>query len=441
MQRATKLIEYARSLSDLENSKFISYDDEKMLLNEAYRDLYSLYTETAGDYWTKEEILQLNDTNKDPNSLNNKEYLVDLPVDFYKIRFLSYSDGSNWISMDRFATSMRNTTVNKPYYRIKNNKLWILSPVRVELKITYYIPPTQVTLPDYDILFQEDEAIYDLDNKDLGVVVDNKLLYVDGLDIKIEDLDNGTDLPLFNATLFSPTQVQYYGGWIYWLEEDVLYRASTDFVTALTPVLLISAVENFLITNGKIYYSDVTDTYVVKLDGTSITLELAAPTNDYQFLNSVAIYIDATAKINYNGVQSTLVAERLVQYNNVMFYYIDNDIIELVITDGILSKGEVIKSEVFNVGYINKQSYLPIKTSDNVHAKSIIIDTEFDYPSNEVNEIMAYMSAIAFSRKQADSTKMAMLTQRLAELVSRFQNVSKRDEYQFYRINNDIGEW
>jgi hypothetical protein len=81
-----------------------------------------------------------------------------------------------------------------------------------------------------------------------------------------------------------------------------------------------------------------------------------------------------------------------------------------------------------------------------VLAQSMVLDYVFDYPSNEVNEILAYICAIAYVRKQGDQTMMGLLTARLTELWDLFWSVNKRDEYQFQRINNDykmtgIGGW
>jgi len=60
----------------------------------------------------------------------------------------------------------------------------------------------------------------------------------------------------------------------------------------------------------------------------------------------------------------------------------------------------------------------------------------FDYPTNEVNELMSYQMAVYFLRKQTDQAKIALVAAAVARLWDRFYSVNKRDEYQSTRINN-----
>jgi len=141
----SELIAYARSIADLQNTKFISETDELVLINEAYRDIYSRYTESDGDYYTKEAVITLDSTMLDPNS-NGKSYKIPLPTDFYKLRFVDYNYGGNWNTCNKFSTSQRNQDVSVPMYRLINNTLWILAApgTASQIKITYYIPPQEL---------------------------------------------------------------------------------------------------------------------------------------------------------------------------------------------------------------------------------------------------------------------------------------------------------
>jgi len=427
MYTATKLVEYARSLADLENSQFISYDDEKNLLNEAWRDLYSLYTETSGDYWTEEVVIQLTSADVAPNSLNGKEYLVNLPVDFYKIRLLDWNSGGRWSQVDVFSTSMRGSVPSKPYYRLKNNKLWIISPIACELRLTYYIPPAIITLPNFSKPFLESTPIYDLSNIGLGQIIDNKLIYTDTGSIYVENKDTGDVIQLYNS-IDTQTQVQYYAGYIYWIEDGAINRAPTNFTQTLIPTEIIADADNFLLQDGYIYYS-FTDTYKCNLDGSSPVLLLPEQTTSYQIYLDTPLYINSAGTIVVDGEDSTIDAERVLQYDGVIYYYIDNTLYSL---------DDNFNMNILDLGYISKDSYLPIRTDDSIIGKSLIIDTVFDYPTNEVNELMAYLCGLGFARKQSNTVKMELIGQRLGALMARFSEVVKRDEYQFYRINNNI---
>src|SRR5512134_228763 len=113
---ARGLVDQARSIADLQNSKNITYADEVNLLNEAYREMYSRYTESSGDYYLEEYLFTIDSSMVDPTQPNGTAYLVDLPEDFYKIRFLDFALGGNWYPADIFSSSQRNMVPNRPRY-------------------------------------------------------------------------------------------------------------------------------------------------------------------------------------------------------------------------------------------------------------------------------------------------------------------------------------
>lgn len=441
---ASKLIEYARSLSDLQNSRFITYEDEVTFLNEAYRDIYNLYTESSGDYYTKDLVFELTGANLDPTSLGGGEYLYPLPTDFYKIRLLSFNNGDRWQPCMRFSTSERDTTPTLPKYRLKNNNLWLLVPngMSLKFKMTYYIPPQTVTLPNYNVSFLENTPVYQLSNIAPGFFVEEKnlLIYVEDTAIKVDDKDSGDIRTLYNSVTAITNLVTYYGGYIYWISavDGQVYRAPTDFISTLVPVALPGAlgVTSLNIQNGNLYYSTLTDTYQAELDGTSAGVVLASDSVDYQLLGNTPLYISA-GTIWHGTTDTTVPANRVFQYGGRVYYTNNtNRILELNMVD--YSSGVVIQTNSLFEGFVNENGYLPIRTDKGIIATSLVPDTVFDYPTNEVNEIIAYVCAISFSRKQNDQAKQAALTPRLDGLMTRFANVNKRDEYQFFRINNDI---
>src|SRR6478736_1065382 len=124
---ASQIIREARSLSDFQNAETITYEDELQLINEAYRDIYNRYTESDGDYWVNEVIIDLGSQYLDPNAQN--AYLIPLPSDFYKIRWVSYKNNTMWSPVNRFSTADRDDWPGVPMYRIKNDDLWIISPL------------------------------------------------------------------------------------------------------------------------------------------------------------------------------------------------------------------------------------------------------------------------------------------------------------------------
>lgn len=440
---ASGLIKDGRRYADLENSKFISHDDEVSLLNEAFRDIYSMYTESNGDYFTKDYVFTPTTLDLDPNSLGGGDYLIELPADFYKIRFLSFSSGTIWRPCSNFSASERDNQPTIPKYRLKNNKLWLITNAGFtpQFKLTYYTTPEAVTLPKLPVSFLSSAPIYSLATVMPGVYIESPqvLAYVDGLNIKAENKDTGTTTTLY-ASASAPSNLVYYAGYLYWIAAGIAYRAPTDFLTTLVPASIVTAtVDNLLVQGGFLYYSKASNTYRANLDGTGAAVQVAATTIDYQLLGSVPVYITGGLVV-YNGVTSTVAAVRLFQFGGVLFILDGlNRLMQLTITGNVVTVGQMVIDNVLAAGSANMVAgYLPVRTDQEVFAQSLIPDTVFAYPSNEVNEIMAYSCGIGFARKQSDQVKMGLLTAALAELKARFMNVNKRDEYQNYRINNDM---
>lgn len=440
MFTARGLIDEARSLADLQNTKFISYTDELRLINEAYRDIYSRYTESDGDYYAVEEIINVTPAMQDPSN-PGKAYLVPLPTDFLKIRALSYNYGGQWYPVQKFSISNRDNNPSQPTYRIKNNTLWIVGGINLfaQLKMYYYPIPATITAPDVDVALGSTETVYTLPlinstdyNQKTGFNI-----YSTSTAIKSEDVTKGSTVTLLTA---ATTAVQYYAGYIYYIESGSLKRATTNGVTIGTPATLLAGVTNFSIQKNKIYYSTATETRIANLDGTGSAIILASPTTDYVLVGAHIYYISGGA-IVMDGVTTALTASAL-RTDGVYLFSLDGTVLTRWNDD--MTNLFVYPVEAVSIGRYDS-GYLPVITDDEWFAISTIPDTEFDYPSNEVNEIMAYTSAIGYARKQSDDKKITLLTARLTELWERFWNVNKRDEYQNTRINNDyqtpMGNW
>src|SRR6185369_11751460 len=72
-------------------------------------------------------------------------------------------------------------------------------------------------------------------------------------------------------------------------------------------------------------------------------------------------------------------------------------------------------------------------------ALSLVEDSALDYPSTEVWELISYIMAVYFVRKNSDLKRMSVIQPSLDKLWERFRQVNKRDENQVYRINDYYG--
>ena len=441
---ARSLIDYARSLADLQNTQFIGYDDEINLINEAYRDVYSRYIESDGDYWTTEIVLTMSPAYDDPNNPNG--YLIPLPTDFLKIRSLSYNYGGVWQPCQRFSLSQRDFAPSQPQYRIKNNTLWVIGGKNsyAKLKLDYYPVASAITAPDVPVPLADAETVYNYPQIGSHVYLPESSVYLYALGnvIKAQNLATGT-----TATLYTSTNaidcLAYAGGYIYWRDAvaNIIYRAPTDFVSALIPVSIKTGVANFTIQGVMIYYSTATETRRCGLTGGSDSLVVASQTDCYYPVGAGYVAL-VGGFVVVNGSSQGITGSALIVSGGYL-YVLDVGIVTRF--DLSMMLVGIVAENVLSIGSQADGAYLSIVGLDVVDAVSLAIDTELDYPTNEVNELLAYTSAIAYSRKQSDANKMALLKDRLAELWDRFLAVNRRDEYQAARINNDYqqqpGNW
>ena len=437
---ARGIIDNARSLAQLQNTKFISFSDEVNLINEAYRDLYSRYTESDGDYWCTEIVISPTGAQIDPN--NNQGYLIPLPADFLKIRTLSYNYGSIWRPVQKFSMSQRDNITSQPMYRLKNGNLWVIGAGSFnQLKLNYYPIPKAITAPDNDITLAVQEQVYDYQSiishyYDAGT---QTFSYTTGLIIKIENLKTNTTASVYTSAN-AVDSIVYKAGYVYWRDTvaKIIYRAKTDFVATLVPVSIKTTVENFSIQGNYIYYSTLSDTRRCNLDGSGDIQLQVYVSKSYTIFGANSLYVNASTFIYLNGVATLITGvDVMTDGTYVIIQDLTGGLARYSIVTGVLTFVSTIASGILTVGNAISNAYVSIVYPDAVRAESVTVDYVFDYPTNEVNEIMAYMSAIAYVRKQADQSMMTLLTARLTELWDLFWSVNKRDEYQSTRINND----
>jgi hypothetical protein len=436
---ARELIEYARSLADLQNTRFISYEDEITLINEAYRDVYNRYTESDGDYWDTEIIIDMATAPRDPNSQTG--FLIPLPADFLKIRSLSYNNGGFWLPCNKFSLSNRDNNPSQPTYRLKNGNLWVIGCLGgySQLKMNYYTVPEVVTAPDVQLELASDETVYTIPSitSHFYDAASNVFYYIKGLSIFAENVNAGVTDTIYTSAV-AIDSVMYWAGYVYFRNAaaSTIWRA--PLATTLVPVLIAgpTGVAGFSIQNNTIYYTTGVETRSCTLTGTSDTLIAATAFPQYQLYGSHSLSIVASTL--YLDGTTTAVPASQVRNDGVYFYLLsDNTVSRYKIDLGAPALVDTVDTDVVSIGSAISGTYLSMIGYQSAWGQSMVADTIFDYPANEVNEILAYTSAVAYSRKQNDAPKLATLAARLAELWDRFWSVNKRDEYQFTRINND----
>lgn len=445
---ASDLIKRARSLSDTPNSQFISHDDEINSLFESYKDIYSKLTDSSDDYYIQEVILDTSTAVQ----LGINEWELTIPEDVYKLRFVDYYDSGRWVSMNKFNTNNRNRMVSTAQYRWRGAKLWIIGSPFVALpssiRIDYYPPPVKpsvpkasiqygIAYPPYTANLVQSPNYFSVPNANSDDETDYLIYIYNAATIMLESKTLDVTRTLYTSTGLS--NVRYYLGYVYYLKGGDIFRASTDLSATLVPgsaILNPGTITSFEIAGGKLIYSNGTDTVQATLDGTGGATLYAYPSKGAAIIGPALYFIKLADGLIYkNGAATTIAATRL-SGDETYVYYLDSL--------GILHKYTDTTDEPIaqNVTYngLPQNDYIGILTSTlKIQALSTLSDTDFTYPVNEANEIMAYQSAIDYKRKQNGDT--SALSARLAEIIDRFMDVIKRDEYQPERRAAETPYW
>lgn len=430
--KVSEIITRAIGLADLTGSEIISQKDKIGSVNESYRDLYERLLSADDDYFTLEVEIVITNAMKAGES----RYLVPLPVDCYKIRTVdSRLSGGRWQVVDKFPLSSRDNVVfSSPYYRFFNDYLEILcSPSfsTTSLRVRYYPPAETLSAPESPVEFAETVVAYEktLIESPFVISADQMYYVLDGEDIHREDKALGTDVTVASGADIS--QVAYWKGYIYYIDEGDLYRGTDAAPFVAVPLLgYTGLIEWFRIIEDKIYYFNGTQTRVCNLDGTGDALAYAFDAQSICKVGGVFAYIQAGV-VMVDGVSIVITADEMTTDGTFLFirrgfnlYRYDDD----------GTNGYLLSTEAGFLGNY-KADRLAYKNDDgNLYAFSALVDSDIVYPLNLVTEIMSYQSAIDYRRKLEKPSEL--LTARIGELWLRFKQAAKRDDYKPDRVNN-----
>ena len=439
---ASDLVKRARSLANIPKAQYINHDDEVESLWESWKDIYTKITDTAAyDYFiVGPELLDLSTAVQ----LGPTEWMITLPSDVWKLRFVDYNRNGYWLNMDLFNINQRNQVGGSCKYRWSGDKLWVIGNLPSQIRIRYYQAPKIPSVPDvsyqYALQYQQYElpGVGDTQYFSLPDPVnegdnDYYIYTYNDTSIVLESYSLNTVQTLYSGT--NVTDVRYWLGFVYYIEGGNLYRATTTLTTIGTPTLLASNVSNFSITaNNKIVYTGTDNqTHICALDGTGASVLYAYATKDVcQIGTANYAYIKTATDTLY--VNTTAVGNMIVQNltsDGIYLYYLDQagTVHRLTLDVNYAILGDfALYSNMLYMGpwWGNRISVIDIQY--NAKAVSTYEDSEFAYPLNEAWEIMAYQSAIDYKRKSGGD--ISVLEQRCQEIWARFEDVLQRDSGQ-----------
>lgn len=336
---ASDIIKSALQISDLENSSFISWNENIRLLNEAFTAVHQKLI-NKGDFVFVKEILI------------SKEQ--PLPEDFYQV--LSVLDHYN-TPVPRYSIGMNDSQI---WYKLINNKL-ILNGLQ-SAKLAYFKKPQFLTYPAETITdalpLEEGEVIkFACDNYALT----NKNVW----DIK--------EASIVRAATETDVYVDAYGRTYSANEKPIFYPdgrcfklTQTECTDAKCKVAYSNDIEN--ITFDGVYY------YARYSNGNISVFEQDNPTN-------IDVYEGFSSNIYFNNNHKFYIKDGIVFIDDIPMY------------DASIYNNKVYMLKIdLNTGY-------GLFTNNN-KILSIAVDTELNLPNNLYYNVLAYMLAFSYCCKQ-----------------------------------------
>ena len=336
---ASDIIKSARQIADLENSNFISWNENVRLLNESWTALHQKLI-NKGDFIFVKEILI------------SKEQ--PLPEDFYQI--LSVLDHYN-TPVPRYSIGMNDCQI---YYKIINNKL-ILNGLS-SAKLAYFKKPQFITYPAETIT----DALPLSEGETIKFAYGNYVL----TNKNIWDIKEAT---VVRAAAETDVYIDGYGRTYLANEKPIFYHDGRCFKLTASGcsdpdcgVPYDSNIENITF-DGVCYY--------VRYNGGNIKVFEQADPNNIDVLE---------------GYESN------IYFSNGHKFYIKGGIAyidDIYMYDASIYNNKVYMLKIdLNTGY-------GLFTNNN-KILSIAVDTELNLPNNLYYNVLAYMLAFAYCCKQ-----------------------------------------
>ena len=437
---AKDLVRAARQIADLENSDFISWNENIRLMNEAYTALYQKLINKGDQSFVV--------------SFTTKDREIDLPFDFWQLKNVSIWNNGNVIPILKRSAS---TSYNSVYYEIRNNVLYITGNFTGDVLVEYWPAPVELYYPP--------EA------KDLGITIDfapfgaydKKIVYTKRVsneyyDWYLYDVESGTDTDLHKRRESSAQFAYIHNNCViltgFDADENAYYTSITDYIGST--IMTYSKSKIPVIYRDSIYSIDTNDNSVRFLYGTNygtdiIDIDLAKVGTDkvvfYFVLDNgimgkvttfgvYSAFCTVNLYVNDNVVKSIMSRCLPLIYGNTINTVHDNALNqydtdldkELSITTP--RRASCISKLDDNTGY----GFYTLDGNNNLYIESFLENTCLDFPNSFYFEILSYILADAYKAKQgADDSQIVA---KLSQMEQVFYDSLGSDAYGPVRITN-----
>ena len=334
------IVKAAKQIADLENSDFISWNENIRLVNEAFTAVHQKLI-NKGDMTFVDEM---NITKEQP-----------LPENFYQV--LSVLDNYN-TPVPRYSIGMNDSQI---WYKLINNKL-ILNDLQ-SAKLTYFTKPQFLTYPADTIT----DALPLSEGEVIKFACDNYAL----TNKNVWDIKEAT---IVRAAAETDVYVDAYGRTYSANEKPIFYPDGRCF--KLTQDSCTDA-------NCKVAYSD--DIENITFDGVYYYVRYSSNGNINVFEQDNSTNIDVLEGFSSN-----------IYFNNNHKFYIKDNVVfidDIPMYDASIYNNKVYMLKIdLNTGY-------GLFTNNN-KILSIAVDTELNLPNNLYYNVLAYMLAFSYCCKQ-----------------------------------------
>ena len=334
------IVKAAKQIADLENSDFISWNENIRLLNEAWVTVHQKLID-KGDFTFVNEI-----------SITKEQ---PLPEDFYQV--LSVLDNYH-TPVPRYSIGMNDSQI---WYKLINNKL-ILNGLQ-SAKLTYFTKPQFLTYPA--------ETITDALPLEAGEVIK---FACDNYALTNKNVWDIKEASVVRAAAETDVYVDAYGRTYSATEKPIFYPDGRCFKLTSTECTD---------TKCKVVYSD--DIENITFDGVYYYARYSSNGNINVFEQDNPTNIDVLEGFSSN-----------IYFNNDHKFYIKDGVVfvdDIPMYDASIYNNKVYMLKIdLNTGY-------GLFTNNN-KILSIAVDTELNLPNNLYYNVLAYMLAFSYCCKQ-----------------------------------------
>ena len=334
------IVKAAKQIADLENSDFISWNENIRLLNEAWTAVHQKLI-NKGDFTFVNEM-----------NIGKEQ---ELPSDFYQVS--SILDNYH-TPVPRYSIGMNDSQI---WYKIINNKL-ILNGLQ-SAKLTYFTKPQFLTYPAETI----NDALPLSEGETIKFACDNYALTNKNVwDIK--------EASIVRAATETDVYVDAYGRTYSATEKPIFYPDGRCFKLTL---------DSCTDPKCKVAYSD--DIENITFDGVYYYVRYSSNGNINVFEQDNPTNIDVLEGFSSN-----------IYFNNEHKFYIKDNVVfvdDIPMYDASIYNNKVYMLKIdLNTGY-------GLFTNNN-KILSIAVDTELNLPNNLYYNVLAYMLAFSYCCKQ-----------------------------------------